>query len=199
MSLTAMMKVYPACLWLAASSRCWTGSISHQYSNAIHSAAPWCIYMCVCACVSFPCLAFVCITWPRRRAVSGCALYRLCGHTSSRVSAVNKSGLLLTQPYVCVCVCVRACVHARVYIHVCVGLSQTSQQEWKRQPHDNVTSPPFIPATQHSETKQQQPSNLKKAAWFTADMTSITNTNPPLPAPSRGSASCSHLHLIQAQ
>lgn len=80
------------------------------------------------------------------------------------------------------------------FVRVC-GLSQTSQQEWKRQPHDNVTSPPFIPATQHSETKQQ-PGTWKKAAWFTADMTSITNTNPPLAAPSRSSAFCSHLHLM---
>lgn len=75
----------------------------------------------------------------------------------------------------------RACVR--------VGLSQSSQQEWKRQPHDNVTSSPFIPATQHFETKQQQqPGNLKKGAWFTGDMTSTTNTNPPLPTPSRSSA-----------
>lgn len=117
-------------------------------------------------------IAAVHITWPQRGPGSGCAPYRLCGHTSSRISAVNKSGLLPTLP----------CVWG--------GLSQSSQQEWKRQPHDNVTSPPFIPATQHSQTKQQQPSNLKKAVWFTADMTSITNTNP-LPAPSRGPASYS--------
>lgn len=91
-----------------------------------------------------------------------------------------------------------------VCVFLCVGLSRSSQQERKRQPHDNVTSPPFIPATQHSETKQQQPGNQKKkkkkAAWFTADMTSITNTNPfPSPGSFQEFSSCPHLHSIQSQ
>ena len=150
MSLTVMMKVYPPRLvWLAATTQHWTGSISHRYCNTIHSA----LQCCVCV---YPLLSSASHThqgWGWAACVAVLCIDSVgSGHTSSRVSAVNKSSSDAGQfvcVYVCVCVCLLVNVCGRKK-RECLGLSQSSQREWKRQPHDNVTSPPFILATCHS-------------------------------------------------